>query len=405
MEWKKEITQLGTKVPILSWSKDIESNVIDQAINAASLPCAFKHVALMADAHCGFGVPIGTVLALDGAICVNAIGVDIGCGMGSLKTDRFLFDVSRAQLAKIVELIHRNIPTGEGHAHKESQDWFEFTKYEILNDKLPAWFDGHVWHLAALNLGTLGGGNHFIELQRDKDGRLFIMIHSGSRNLGHVIASYYNKVAFELNRKWHSYLPNDDLAFLPASSDEGIAYIRDMNFALEYAQENRKRIMDKVKYIVMDVLGGFNVVEEINIHHNYASLENHMGKNVWVHRKGATSAREGQMGIIPGSMGTASYIVRGKGNPLSFMSCSHGAGRVLGRNDASRTLSKEECDNDMEGIVFRGFNAGKKRGKRVAEWDLGEAPKAYKNIDTVIKAQEDLVDVVTRLVPIAVAKG
>jgi len=230
------------------------------------------------------------------------------------------------------------------------------------------------------------------------------MIHSGSRNLGHQIASHYNKVAQELCKKFHSSIPNNDLAFLPVDSNEGYCYIRDMNFALKYAMENRKLMMTCFKSCIQDVFDNVEFTEEINIHHNYASLENHFGKNVWIHRKGATSAYKDQLGIIPGSMGTPSYIVKGKGNRDSFMSCSHGAGRPMSRTDASKKLTKDECDKAMEGIVFDRWNKIR-RGRMKGELDLSEAPGAYKDIDTVISEQSDLIEIVVKLQPLGVLKG
>lgn len=403
------------KVPVKVWLKkrsDLESGAFDQAMDISKLPFVFKHVALMPDTHQGYGMPIGGVAACVDVVVPNMVGVDIGCGMGFIKTDIKANDVSRELLDKIRDDIHRRVPVGEGHAHKEVREkWAGFLDYIMKLEQTPVWFEkdfrSAVWDLAQLNLGTLGGGNHFIELQENEEGFLCIMLHSGSRNLGHKIASYYHKVAVELNEKYHSNIPTPDLAFLPVNSVEGAAYLRDMNFALEYAAENRRRMMEAVKYVVMDRLGGFVVQEEVNIHHNYATLEKHFGHNVWVHRKGATSAKYGEIGIIPGSMGSASYIVRGLGNMFSFMSCSHGAGRKLGRNAASLALTKQECDKAMEGVSFAGWKKPKRRGKKVAdvEYDFGEAPGAYKSIDEVMKNQSDLVDVVHKMRPLAVVKG
>lgn len=401
MKWKKESE--GWKVPILSWCQDVETGAFEQAVNVAKLPFVFKHVALMGDCHQGYGFPIGGVAAFDDAVCPFAVGVDIGCGMGFIKTDVRVETVSREQITKILEIIRRKIPCGEGHARKDPVEWFGFDEFRDMLDSPPIWWDDHTWNLAKLNLGTLGGGNHFMEIQATDDGYIGLMIHSGSRNLGHKIASSYHRVALELNRRWHSNLPNEELAFFPSDSIEGKNYIRDMNFALTYARVNRHIMMETMKYIAMEILGGFSWSNDVNIHHNYAAIEYHMGQNVWVHRKGATSAKKDEIGIIPGSMGSSSYIVRGLGNPLSFMSCSHGAGRKMGRKDASRRITLEEANKSMEGIAFLGWNKNKK--KIDGEWDFGEAPQAYKDIDDVIKAQSDLVDVVMKLRPLGVVKG
>jgi tRNA-splicing ligase RtcB len=259
------------------------------------------------------------------------------------------------------------------------------------------------------NLGTLGGGNHFIELQADEAGEIWMMLHSGSRNLGHRVASYYHRLAQQLNEKWHVELPAKDLAFLPLDTDEGRAYVRDMNYALLYARENRRRMMQVFREVLYEQIAGVRFLEEINIHHNYAILEHHGNFDVWVHRKGATSARKGELGIIPGSMGASSYIVRGLGNPESFQSCSHGAGRRMGRADASRRLTLDECNQAMEGIVFDRWHKERggalKRQAKGVEYDFGEAPQAYKDIDQVIKQQLDLIEPLVKLRPLGVIKG
>jgi len=228
-------------------------------------------------------------------------------------------------------------------------------------------------------------------------------------DLGYRIAEYYHKLALRLNTQGHAPLPDPQLAFLPADSAEGQAYIRDMTFALEYARENRRRIMEVFKHEAAQVLKNVAFTREVNIHHNYAARETHFGRNVWIHRKGATSAKPGETGIIPGSMGTASYIVSGLGNPESFMSCSHGAGRRMGRQEACRRLSKDDCDQAMQGIVFDGWKAARNRfGRGPAKaglYDLEEAPGAYKDIEEVIAAELDLATPVVKLRPLGVVKG
>ncbi|RKX34056.1 MAG: RtcB family protein, partial [Verrucomicrobia bacterium] len=256
------------------------------------------------------------------------------------------------------------------------------------------------------NLGSLGGGNHFIEIQAGDDGNVWLMLHSGSRNLGYRIAEHHHKRAVELCRRKGIELPADDLAYLESDSEEGRAYIREMNLALDYALENRARMMAVFKEAFYHTYASVVFTQEINIHHNYAAPEEHFGESVWVHRKGATSAKQGEMGIIPGSMGTPSYIVRGKGNADSFASCSHGAGRTMGRMAASRTLSREACDKAMEGIVFSGWHSMRGRGRKGRGMlDLSEAPQAYKNIDEVIEAELDLIEPIVRLRPLGVLKG
>ena len=256
------------------------------------------------------------------------------------------------------------------------------------------------WDSARKQIGTLGGGNHFLEIQKDSEGTVWVMIHSGSRNLGYKVAKYYNDIAKELTGKWFSYVPKEwDLAFLPIASLEGEAYIREMNYCVEFALANRKLMMERVAEVFNSTLNwkSMDLSSMINIAHNYATIENHFGQNVMVHRKGATLAREGTMGIIPGSQGTKSYIVKGKGNKDSFMSCSHGAGRTMSRTKAENTLDleTEKKKLDDQGIVH---------GIR-SKNDLDEAAGAYKDIAGVMKNQEDLVEIVAELSPMGVVKG
>ena len=401
------------RVPIKIWlggENDLESKCLEQAVNVSNHPAIFHHVSLMPDTHMGYAMPIGGVAALQNAVSPYFVGVDIGCGIMAVKTNVLADTVSEPQLREIINLVKKSIPMGMGYSHSKEQEWEEFDNYISQNGDpgyFIGWYDERIWELAKKSLGTLGSGNHFCEVQTDQNGYLSLMLHSGSRNLGYKIADYYHKMAIELNHKWHSNLPNDDCAFLPTDSVEGQKYIQDMNFALSYAQENRNRMMTKFKEAVSEILKNVEFTEEINIHHNFASLENHFGRNVWVHRKGATQARKDQLGIIPGSMGTSSYIVRGLGNPESYTSCSHGAGRNMGRNEASKSLDRADCDAAMEGIVWDGYQKIKPRGKKnqPKTFDLSEAPQAYKDINEVIENQKDLVEVVTKLTPLAVLKG
>jgi tRNA-splicing ligase RtcB len=395
---------------IKSWCENPEDGAIKQAMNLAKLPFAFKQICLMPDTHQGYGMPIGGVMATIGAIVPNAVGVDIGCGMCAIKTS--LTDIDKDTLKLILGKIRQVIPVGF-NKHKEVQD-------VSLMPNLDKYSIGPVvereFTNACLSLGTLGGGNHFIEIQKGDDGNIWIMIHSGSRNLGKQVADYYNKKAVELNEKYFSKVEKEwQLAFLPLDTDEAKMYLNEMNYCVAFALANRSLMMSRIidcfadvlnvdtifdtKKIVHDfnVSGIFEIEPMINIAHNYVAIENHFGKNVWVHRKGATSARLNEIGIIPGSQGTSSYIVRGKGNYESFMSCSHGAGRSMGRKEASRSLdlAKEIEKLDSQGIIH---------GIRNVK-DLDEAAGAYKDIDVVMKEQEDLVDIVVKLRPLAVIKG
>ena len=396
MQW--ENPDLG-KVPVKSWCERVEKGALDQAANLANHPKVFRHVALMPDCHVGYGMPIGGVVVCRDAVIPNAVGVDIGCGMCAVQTDFSVAEISRSRISQCLGETRQRVPLGEGHCHKQPQKWERF-------GELPDWLDGRARELAFKNLGSLGGGNHFIEIQAGDDGNVWLMLHSGSRNLGYRIAEHHHKRAVELCRRKGIELPADDLAYLESDSEEGRAYIREMNLALDYALENRARMMAVFKEAFYHTYASVVFTQEINIHHNYAAPEEHFGESVWVHRKGATSAKQGEMGIIPGSMGTPSYIVRGKGNADSFASCSHGAGRTMGRMAASRTLSREACDKAMEGIVFSGWHSMRGRGRKGRGMlDLSEAPQAYKNIDEVIEAELDLIEPIVRLRPLGVLKG
>lgn len=376
--------------PIKLWLEDIEEGALAQAKNLANLPFVFKHIAIMPDSHQGYGMPIGGVAATTDVIIPNAVGVDIGCGMCAIRTD--LRDISKESLLKIIASIKTNIPVG----FKKNL----VAVHEKLMPELPD-FDGSIVAREAdnalLSLGSLGGGNHFIEIQKGDDDYVWIMIHSGSRNLGKQVADHYNKIAMELNKKWWSAGPKEsELAFLPVDSPEGQNYITEMNYCVDFALANRKAMMEVIKESLL-VCAKTTFEPMINIAHNYARLENHFGKNVWVHRKGATSAQEGEIGIIPGSQGSYSYIVKGKGNTDSFKSCSHGAGRKMGRKEAQRSLNLQNEINLLNNMgVIHGIKSLS---------DLDEAAGAYKDITKVMSNQSDLVSIETKLTPLAVIKG
>jgi tRNA-splicing ligase RtcB len=390
------VTILATEqVPIKLWLDTLDGEALVQAKNLANLPFVHSHVAIMPDAHMGYGMPIGGIMAADGVVVPNAVGVDIGCGMCAVQTSLRHIDTGR--LKKILGLIRKSVPVGFMHHRKKQREEFMPGPPDSVSlDELTV--VRREYDSARTQVGTLGGGNHFIEIQRGDDGYIWLMIHSGSRNLGLKVATFYNRLAVELNGRLGPEIPKKwQLAYLPADSDEGRAYLREMNYCVDFALANRKLMMDRVLALLDQVAGPFALERFINIAHNYARLEEHFGKNVYVHRKGATSAQRGEEGIIPGSQGAPSYIVRGLGNPDSFCSCSHGAGRRLGRKQAQRSLDlkKERRALERQGILHA------IRGKR----DLDEAPGAYKDIDRVIAAQQDLVEVKVRLRPLAVVKG
>jgi tRNA-splicing ligase RtcB len=395
----------NTILPIKSWCETLEPNAMSQANNLANHPMVYQQVALMPDCHTGYGMPIGGVIGCLDSVIPNAVGVDIGCGMCAVRTNLKTCDFDLRRIRAVLNRVKDAVPMGEGHAHRRAQEWEGFGRYRDSLVRTPDWMTNRVWTLAERNLGTLGGGNHFIELQKSDDDEIWMMIHTGSRNLGNHVAQFYHRAAKVFCEEQGLFIPHVDLAYLPEPSRLGQDYIRDMGFALEYAMENRHRIMNAFKEALKAERPKVKFEQEVNIHHNYAAKETHFDRELWVHRKGATKASEGLMGIIPGSMGTPSYIVRGLGNSESLQSCSHGAGRVMGRGEASRSLDLEQVNRSMEGIVFDGWKKAR-RGKRYkAALDLGEAPAAYKNIESVIESQLDLIKPLVKLWPMGVLKG
>lgn len=401
------------KFPIKIWCENAESideNCMEQAIHLANLPFIYKWVALMPDTHMGKGMPIGAVIACNDVVIPNAVGVDIGCGMGFIQTNipvKLLKETvtGSGNLVKvIVGNIQRTIPLGVAHYKKPQESAVlseakkEMEKYNSESELISEIDEGF------FQVGTLGGGNHFIEIQEDENGLACIMLHSGSRHFGNVIGQHFNKIARELNRKYWSDVPeNYNLPFLPVDTTEGKSYLNYMNLAMNFAFENRAVMLRKVKDIFSENVQKFAGVttefsNEINCHHNYASLENHFDKDVWVHRKGAVRVSEGELSIIPGAMGSFSYIVKGKGNPESFMSSSHGAGRKLSRTKAVETFSVETVMTDLkkQDVVL-----GKNNKSDVAE----ESRFAYKDIDVVMENQKDLVEPVKKLFTVGVVKG
>ncbi len=388
------------RIPIKMWIDTIEEEALAQAINVSNLPFTFKHVAIMPDAHTGMGVSIGSVFATQGVVVPNAVGVDIGCGMCAVKTPWKVDEISEDVLKKILGKIRAEVPVGFAkHVSQSIKDISQDVVNNLLSTKELTIVDQE-WKNAVLSLGSLGGGNHFIEIQKDDKDNVWIMIHSGSRNLGKKVADYYDKRAQFHNKLWHSGVPTSwRLAYLPIDTDDGRKYMEEMNYCVAYAFANRRLMMERIANAFNETIRHKKIDLDfmINIAHNYARLENHFGVNVLVHRKGATSAKYREIGIIPGSQGTASYIVKGLGNAESFTSCSHGAGRVLSRSMAKKTLdlATEQKRLDDQGIIHNIRNLA----------DLDEASGAYKDIDVVMNNQKDLVEIVTALRPIAVIKG
>ena len=385
-------TILSTEeIPIKLWLGDMEEGALQQARNLANLPFAYHHIAIMPDAHFGYGMPIGAILATDDVIIPNGVGVDIGCGMCAVKTS--LQHIERHEIKQVMKAIRATIPLGFNR-HKKA-----------LHRSLMPELDGSLpivereYNHARAQIGTLGGGNHFIEIQRGRDNFIWFMVHSGSRNLGYQVAKHYNKLATNLNKQWQSPIPSSwQLAYLPMDSNDGQTYFREMNYCLAFARANRMSMCKRVEEALMEnVSTEIDFEKPLNIAHNYAARESHFGKTVYIHRKGATRAESGEKGIIPGSQGSSSYIVCGKGNPESFRSCSHGAGRKLGRKQAQRELNLEQEKRQLDEKNILHAIRGRK--------DLEEAAGAYKDIEIVVERQNDLVDTLEILQPLAVIKG
>lgn len=401
------------KIPVKVWletEKELEASCREQALHLANLPFLAGPVCLMPDTHAGMGMPIGGVIASEDVIIPNAVGVDIGCGMAYTETGiraddlRQIMTGSGNLVQAIIGDIMRNVPVGFAH-HKQPMSSYvldraldEMDKYEKDGELLGQLDAGY------FQIGTLGGGNHFIELQEDDEGFLSVMIHSGSRHFGKSVCDYFHQKARALNQRWYSQVPDSyRLAFLPVDSPEGQQYLNWMQLSMDFAAENREKMMLAVKAILEKWIGKYtefslNFSNDINCHHNYAALENHKGKDLWVHRKGAVEAQNGQLAVIPGAMGSYSYVVMGLGNEESFCSSSHGAGRRYSRKGAMEAFTCEEVILDLE---RRGVVLGKKGKADVAE----ESRFAYKDIEIVMENQKDLVIPVKRLKTIGVVKG
>ena len=383
------------RVPIKAWAAELDTRTIEQATNLSNLPFAIDHVALMPDAHAGYGMPIGGVLFADKAVVPYAIGVDIGCGVALLETDLTVDTLGRDGLKSVLAQIARDVPVGtSGQPRAVDRD----AALAEIGLELPASVAAPWFGRAVNQLGTLGSGNHFLELQRDEAGSVFVMLHSGSRSLGKTICDEFHKRALAWNERWHSDLPHVELAYLPIGSNDYDGYWSAMTFALRFAEVNRSRMLDAVEYAFGRHTKVGRTERVVDVHHNYAAWENHAGRNGIVHRKGAVRARAGETVLIPGSMGTASYVAEGLGNAESFETCQHGAGRALSRAAARKGKSSKEVFAEMASI---GVALHSGDPKTVAE----EAPFAYKDIEAVMAASASLVRPVKRLTPLGVVKG
>lgn len=395
--------------PVKVWTTDIEESALKQLHNLSTLPFIHKHIAVMPDVHWGMGSTVGSVIPTIKAIVPAAVGVDIGCGMVahklSLRPDQLPDSLSAVRSAIEAAIPHgRTDNGGKGDrgawndVPPEIAETFkglaEDKRYRAIAENEPKAMAGHV--NSERHLGTLGTGNHFIELCLDKEDGVWLMLHSGSRGIGNRLGTYFIAKAKSEMERWHIKLADPDLAYLPEGTDTFGNYWKAVSWAQDFAQANRTIMMGRAMRAVSDALGiEISTAEHaVNCHHNYVAVENHYGQNVYVTRKGAVRAREGDMGIIPGSMGARSFIVRGKGNPESFCSCSHGAGRRMSRGEAKRRYSVADLESQTAGVECR----------KDADV-IDEIPEAYKSIQDVIDNQSDLIEVVAELRQIVCVKG
>jgi tRNA-splicing ligase RtcB len=390
-----EKLKLKTPKPVLSWANHaLGAQESQMAKNVASLPFVYKHVALMPDVHLGKGALVGSVLATQDAIIPAAVGVDIGCGMGAIQTP-YTANQLDGKLKRIRNDIEAAIPTGFNDnktVDKAVYNWQGWRRFKDLHKGVQ-----HLENKALRQMGSLGGGNHFIEVCLDTTDQVWLMLHSGSRNIGNMLAQNHIKTAKELSKLSGTPLPDPDLSAFFVGTEAFKQYWKDLQWAQDYAKFNRDVMMDRVKRIIEKHVDGgkpFKPLLSVNCHHNYAEKEHHFGEEVYVTRKGAVRARTTDYGIIPGSMGAKSYIVKGKGNHDSYCSCSHGAGRLMSRNRAKNTYTLDDLIQQTSGVECR-------KDKGV----LDEIPAAYKPIEEVMNSQQDLVEVVATLKQVICVKG
>lgn len=393
---KQVINEVGSR-PIKIWTDEVEDSALQQLKNIARLPfIAGNGVACMPDVHAGIGATVGTVIATDKAIVPAACGVDIGCGVNAVRLSLKASDLPESLLA-IRHQIERDVPLGAGGAHQREQDTPAFPgdlhkRYTEILKKHPGVANKNVGR----QLGSLGSGNHFIEICLDEEQNVWVMLHSGSRGVGNLIGRYFIEKAKKRMEQYFISLPDGDLAYFPEDTDDFNDYVEALQWAQDYALENRRVMMETVVAAIRrHISKPFELTTEaIACHHNYVERENHFGRNLWVTRKGAIRARVGDLGIIPGSMGQRSYIVRGKGNLESYCSCSHGAGRKMSRAQARRTFTVADLEAQTSGVECRKDDSV-----------LDEIPSSYKDIDEVMANQADLVEVVAILKQVLCVKG
>jgi tRNA-splicing ligase RtcB len=385
------IEQFGDGVGVRSWASILDDVTREQAAKTALLPILTEPIALMPDAHLGKGATIGSVIPTESHVIPSAVGVDIGCGMAARKVDlraEIARDVADAWVRGCVD----HVPAGMG---KGRSDFSDAANAWMAANPPPETLDNP--QRAEAQLGSLGSGNHFIELAEDTEGWTWILLHSGSRGPGNKLATLHTKVAMDLHQRLGTQLDDPELSWLQANSPEFDAYIRDLRWSQAYALENRRLLLAAAHGVLSRVTGReIDATDEVNCHHNYTELEEHGGKWLWITRKGAIRAGVGDRGLIPGSMGQRSYVVRGLGNALAYESCSHGAGRVLSRTKARKTLSVDDLESKMTGSAWQASDARSL---------LDEAPQAYKPLDVVMRDQADLVEIEVELSAIANYKG
>ena len=392
------------RVPVKIWTRDVEHDAIQQLLNVASLPVVFGHVAAMPDVHAGIGATVGSVIPTKQAIIPSAVGVDIGCGMNAVRTSLSAADLPD-NLHRLRSAIEAEVPIGFNQHPASRMRGSQLQRVGgALSDRLDVLVGKHPGIMKMqrrfrdtwlCQIGTLGSGNHFIEVCVDEEQRVWIMLHSGSRGIGNVIGRYFIAAAQKEMQRQQIHLPDNDLAYLTEGSALFDDYVDAVEWAQDYALLNRNRMLAAVVEAMKGLLPSFRLeAEVINCHHNYVAREEHFGEQLFVTRKGAISARLGELGIIPGSMGVKSYIVRGLGEPASFHSCSHGAGRRMSRSAAKRRFSRFDLEAQTAGVECR------KDGGVV-----DEIPGAYKDIDQVMENQRDLVEIVHTLKQVLCIKG
>lgn len=388
------------RVPVKIWTNDVDDRSKVQLSNIASLPFIHHHVAAMPDVHLGIGATIGSVIATHKAIIPAAVGVDIGCGMVAARLSLTANELDEKTLQKVFDQITRDVPVGRGQ-HADDKVLVEAAK--PFEQGLKSLMDHHPELLKSFGklskwtnqMGTLGGGNHFIEVCLDESDRVWVMLHSGSRGIGNAIADYFIKLARKDMERWMIQLPDRDLAYFPEGTEHFADYVEGVHWAQEYAMQNRQSMLELLLAALARHLPSFEVeTEVVNCHHNYVAREHHYSEDVWVTRKGAIRAREGDLGIVPGSMGARSFIVRGLGNPESFCSSAHGAGRTMSRTAAEKHFTEADLVEQTAGVICR-------KDKGV----LDEIPGAYKNIDEVMANQNDLTEILHTLKQVVCVKG